>query len=320
MPAPNRIVHAGRLPAVAMAAAILVAAWHAPAAFGLPPRHALTASVLLVAAAVAGFAMARLAPRGRLSTPGAAPTIEAPSAELAARLERQRSELETLARRLMTVQEDERTALSRELHDDIGQAITAIKLGASTILHSPASARSPLVTEAAHEIGLIADQTVAKLRDLSLLLRPPQLDALGLEAALRWQAGTLFRGDAPAIELDIATLPHRPPREVEMACFRIAQEALTNALRHAAAGRVVLRLRGDAHAVHLVVEDDGRGVAAGGPPGLGLITMRERAHQVGGRLRIHGESGGTRVEAELPFGPDRSATAPGPGRDASGGR
>ncbi|AXK73508.1 sensor histidine kinase [Lysobacter sp. TY2-98] len=220
---------------------------------------------------------------------------------LAARLDGQRAELETLTRRLMSVQEDERASLSRELHDDIGQAITAIKLCASSLMHEPDPPRTSVVTETAHEIGQIADQTVAKLRDLSLLLRPPQLDALGLEAALRWQAGALFRSELPRIELDIPPLDCRPPRDVELACFRIAQEALTNVLRHASAGRVALHLQCDDVELRLRIEDDGRGIPADHRAGLGFITMRERARLVGGALRLDSRPGRTTVEAVLPL-------------------
>jgi signal transduction histidine kinase len=222
---------------------------------------------------------------------------------LAADLEARRGELQTLARRLMTLQEDERAALSRELHDDIGQAITAVKLCASSLLLEPDPPRRAVVMETAQEIAQIADQTVAKLRDLSLLLRPPQLDELGLEAALRWQAGRLFRGDGPVLELDIPVLECRPPREVELACFRIAQEAMTNILRHAQATRVSLRLQCDDAFMRLRIEDDGRGLARGRCAGLGLVTMRERAQQLGGEFRIDSRPGRTCVEASLPLHP-----------------
>jgi signal transduction histidine kinase len=225
-----------------------------------------------------------------------APPDDVPA--LATQLARQREELRMLARRLITVQEDERASLSRELHDDIGQSITAIKLSAVALL---GEADPRMVREMAQEIVEIADQTVAKLRDLSLLLRPPQLDALGLESALRWQAGTLFRGDGPALTLDVPPLPCRPPREVELACFRIAQEALTNVLRHAQARHVLLRVGCDATTLHLHVEDDGRGLAPDRRDGLGLITMRERAQQLGGRFEIASDAAGTRIDVELPL-------------------
>ncbi len=233
-----------------------------------------------------------------------------PRDALAARVDRQRAELETLARRLMTVQEDERASLSRELHDDIGQAITTIKLCAAALWHEPEPPRAAIVQETAREIAAIADQTVVKLRDLSLLLRPPQLDALGLEAALRWQANALFRADYPKLELDIPALECRPPRDVELACFRIAQEAMTNVLRHARAGRVALQLECDDVELRLRIEDDGCGISPDHRAGLGLITMRERARQLGGALRLDSRPGLTCIEATLPLAPSLGAAAP----------
>lgn len=215
-----------------------------------------------------------------------------------AQLTRQREELQAMARRVMTLQEDERASLSRELHDDIGQAITAIKLCALSMQHEDEQQRGDTIGE----IAAIADQTVAKLRDLSLLLRPPQLDALGLEAALRWQASHLFRSDSPTLELDLSSPPTRAAPAVELACFRIAQEALTNVLRHADARNVRVELRADANRLCLRVEDDGHGFDPLAAYGLGLVTMRERAQQLGGRLDIDSHPGrGTRLRAELPL-------------------
>ena len=212
---------------------------------------------------------------------------------------RQRAELQAMTRRIITLQEDERSALSRELHDDIGQAITAIKLSAQALDDEDDARRAATIAE----ISAIADQTVVKLRNLSLLLRPPQLDALGLEAALRWQAGALFRTGTPHLSLSLEPLPRRPPAAVELACFRIAQEALTNVLRHANANEVQVTLDTDQDIVELHVEDDGRGFDARQTHGLGLVTMRERAEQLGGTLEVRrGDGGGTCVRARLPMG------------------
>ena len=222
---------------------------------------------------------------------------------------RQRAELRAMTRRIITLQEDERTALSRELHDDIGQAITAIKLCAQALDDEDDSRRAATVAE----ISAISDQTVIKLRNLSLLLRPPQLDALGLEAALRWQAGALFRSDRPELVLSLQPLPQRPTPAVELACFRIAQEALTNALRHADAQRVSVTLSTTDDRIELQIEDDGSGFDAGRTHGLGLVTMRERAQQLGGRFEVEaGADGGTRVRARLPMreATDSVATPP----------
>jgi len=212
----------------------------------------------------------------------------------------QREQLHAMTRRLMSVQEDERRTLSRELHDDIGQQITAIKLGALALQSETDPGRRD---ETISEIIAITDQTVAKIRNLSLLLRPPQLDALGLEAALRWQTDVMFRSGAPRVELSLTALPQRPPQDVELAAFRIAQESLTNVLRHAQATEVRLSLEQRDGWLLLTVYDDGcgfeRNFRAGG---LGLATMRERAEQLGGRVDIEsGADRGTTVRAQLPL-------------------
>lgn len=223
-------------------------------------------------------------------------------------VERQRRELQALARRVITLQEDERRTLSRELHDDIGQDITAIKLSAQMLLNDEDAGRR---AETIGDIGAIADQTVVKLRNISLLLRPPQLDELGLVPALRWQAESLLRKGGPALDLDLQPLSARPAPEAEVACFRIAQEALTNALRHASADRVSVRLSCADGMLVLEVDDDGRGLPAEHRSGLGLVTMRERAHQLGGEVAITTPAGGgTRVSARLPMQPAAPQSPP----------
>lgn len=211
---------------------------------------------------------------------------------------RLRAELQVAAHRLMTVQEEERHALSRELHDDIGQAITAMKLGAMALAGEDAATQRAI----AAEIIATADQTIAKLRNLSLLLRPPQLDALGLEAALQGQVELLSRNPRNRVALDFAPLPARPSPDVELACFRIAQEAVTNAMRHAGAGHVAISVRPQGEGLLLEVRDDGRGMVEGARAGMGLVTMRERAHQVGGRFEIESRPGdGSCVRAWMPL-------------------
>ncbi|NUS39012.1 MAG: PAS domain S-box protein [Lysobacter sp.] len=223
------------------------------------------------------------------------------SARIHAELAARREELQTLARRLLGVQEDERRTLSRELHDDIGQQLTAIKLGALALRDET----EPVVrAELLEEILATADQTLAKLRDLSMLLRPPQLDALGLEAALRWQAERMFRAGKPRLALALAALPQRPDPTAELACFRIAQEAMTNIQRHARAANVTVALMPEegGRGLQLTVRDDGRGFDPSQPGGLGLVTMRERAQQVGGTLDIDTAPGaGSCVRAHIPL-------------------
>lgn len=217
------------------------------------------------------------------------------------------SELHAMTRRLFSLQEDERRAISRDLHDDIGQAITAMKLSAHAALEETDALRR---RDDLQEIVSLADGSITRLRNLSMLLRPPQLDALGLEAALRWQAGMLFRASAVQLQMEIQLLPTRPSGEVEQACFRIAQEGLTNALRHACAGQVRLALRDHQARLLLEVVDDGDGFDPTGPRGLGLIVMRERAQSVGGTLWVDSAPGaGTRITLHLPYALAATPTA-----------
>ncbi|WP_164275330.1 PAS domain-containing sensor histidine kinase [Stenotrophomonas sp. B1-1] len=215
-------------------------------------------------------------------------------------LENSNRELQAMAGRLFSLQEDERRAISRDLHDDIGQAITAMKLSAYAAQDEQDPARRG---EDLAQIVSLADTTVAKLRDISTLLRPPQLDALGLEAALSWQARVLFRSSPVELLADIDALPTRPDNSIEQACFRIAQESLTNALRHARASQVQLQLRDlGQRGLHLQIRDDGEGFDPDGPRGLGLIVMRERAQSVGGHVHIASAHGaGTLVDVHLPY-------------------
>ena len=223
---------------------------------------------------------------------------DAREAELTAHLQRQQQELHALAGHLIEVQEKERRTLSRELHDDIGQAISAIKMGATSLDGEDEAVRQEIVGE----IVAMCDQTIGKLRDISTLLRPPQLDALGLVAALRWQCERLFRSGRPVLELDLTAPAERPDPAVELACFRIAQEALTNVLRHSGATRVTVTLAPRDEEILLSVIDDGRGLDPERLNGLGLITMRGRAQQLGGTFDIETvPDAGTCVRACLPL-------------------
>lgn len=215
-------------------------------------------------------------------------------------------ELQAMAARLFSLQEDERRAISRDLHDDVGQAITAMKLSAYAAIEETDPERRQ---DDLRQITAMADTTIAKLRNLSMLLRPPQLDALGLEAALRWQAAMLFRSSSVALIAEIEALPKRPSNMIEQACFRIAQESLTNALRHAHASQVELLLDDEqGQQLRLQIIDDGEGFEPSAPRGLGLIVMRERAQAAGGTLQIRSSPGsGTHIDLQLPYHP--SATA-----------
>lgn len=209
--------------------------------------------------------------------------------------------LQAMAWSLFAAQEEERSTVVRGLHDGAGQAITAIKMAAAAALAEPDEEQRKADLD---DIITHADAALEQLRTLSNLLRPPQLDALGLEAALRWHAGRVSQDAAAAVELEMDELPRRPAREVEQACFRIAQEALGNALRYADAGTVTLRLHDAGEGVSLEIRDDGRGFNPEQVTGPGLVAMRERARSVGAAFSIaSAPRRGTRICVYVPWPP-----------------
>ena len=213
--------------------------------------------------------------------------------------------LQVLSKRVLSIQEEERRSVSRELHDDIGQSMTALKIG----LHRVAQ-RTSDGTNDDHQIILaeclsIADITLDKLRDLSLQLRPPQLDQLGLEDALNWLSDHQRRATGVDIDCQFSGLVGRLPAVLESVCYRIAQEALNNATRHATAKHIRIRIELSDRLLRLVISDDGVGFdmetarkKALKSGSLGLISMEERAQLAGGRLQVRTVTGaGTAVEA-----------------------
>jgi signal transduction histidine kinase len=225
-------------------------------------------------------------------------------------LELSQERLRALSRRLLEVQEEERGRLARDLHDDIGQALTALKIQ----LESLARADGPQRTRVLECVDTTR-HTLERVRQLSLNLRPLQLDDLGLGAALRShldrQAGVA--GVAP--HFDAAEAPQSVAPEIETACFRVAQEAINNVLRHARARNLWLRLFTAGGRLALSVRDDGAGfdldgarrrAAAGGS--LGLVGMEERIALAGGTLELRAAPGqGTILLATFPLQVERGS-------------
>lgn len=234
---------------------------------------------------------------------------------LLARLEANNADFQRLARSVFRVQEDERRRLARELHDGIGQNLTALKHQLALLGAQLEPARVDLQQRLQASLQLCT-QTLADTRALSRLLRPQILDDLGLDAALQWLARTLGEGGKPVIELELEPLPALDA-EVQTLLFRVAQEALGNIRRHAEADRAVLRLDCRANWLRLTVWDDGRGFdpgaalqAASAGHSAGLAGMRERLALFGGHLRIDsGDERGTRLLATLPL-PAGTGTLP----------
>jgi two-component system sensor histidine kinase UhpB len=221
-------------------------------------------------------------------------------------LARRTQQLEALSRKLIEAQEAERRAVARELHDDFGQVLTALKLNLQR-----------RERDDSESIALV-DGAIARMRDLAQDLRPPLLDEQGLEASLRWYVEREATRAGLAFRLALAPLEPRPPAAVETTCFRVAQEALTNVIRHAQAHAVAVELGSAAGMLQLVVRDDGQGfdvaaarlrAAHGGSQGL--LSMQERVALAGGDLEIQSAPGrGTAIRARLPLAPLRGSLEP----------
>ena len=223
---------------------------------------------------------------------------------------------------LLTLQDDERRRIARELHDSTAQILLGASFAAQRI-----RAVSPVLTEdaddAVEEALSLIEESQREIRTLAYLLHPPLLDEMGLPAALRWYAKGLARRGGLAIAVEVAPEleGRRLPREAESALFRVAQEALGNACRHSGGTAVQVRMETNAGAslgdgcrkVLLAVRDDGRGIAGAqaaqanndedpGLFGVGLVGMRERMRHLGGRLTVGpADPRGTVVEASLPI-------------------
>jgi two-component system sensor histidine kinase UhpB len=220
--------------------------------------------------------------------------------------------LGALSRRLLMVQEEERRRLAIELHDELGQLLTAVKINLESLARSAAGA-SPAQLEGA--IGSV-DHAMLRMRELALDLRPSVLDDLGLPPALRWYADRFARHSGIEAHVSIDAVPGLEPG-VATACFRVVQEALTNVARHARARRVWVELRFDGLGLELSVRDDGCGfdVAAARTRALqgvsmGLLGMQERVTLAGGHFDLRAEPGvGTVLRACFPLSPQSGGPA-----------
>ena len=207
---------------------------------------------------------------------------------------------------LVTMREEERRRLRRDLHDGLGPTLASLtfKVDAARNLLTQDSERADTLLVAVRQQ---AQEAITEIRRLVYNLRPPALDELGLLSALREQVA-LYQHQGLEVAFDApGALPYLPAA-VEVAVYRIAQEALTNVARHAKAQHCLLRLAIDAEAVHLDIGDDGKGVPAGHRIGVGLHTMHERASELGGNCTItEGSSGGTTIRVRVPLAKARDA-------------
>ena len=220
-------------------------------------------------------------------------------------LQKTRDRLETLSHRLLEVQEAERRVIARELHDEIGQALTAIKINLQAIARDgDKESRAAHVLESVE----IVDQAVVQVRNLSLDLRPSILDDLGIVAATRWYLDRVARRSGFSTNFAAAGIDSRLGTDLETTCFRVAQEALTNIVRHAHASHVDVELKKDGSSLFLIIRDNGVGFNVENArenaihgASLGILGMQERVSLSGGMLVFNSmDDHGTEIMAHFP--------------------
>ena len=209
-------------------------------------------------------------------------------------------EVKEFSARLVQVQEDERRSISRELHDEVGQSLSALLVSVGNLAAAlPASVKPEM-----DGIRKLAESSVAAVRNMALLLRPSMLDDLGLVPALEWQARETSRRTGLVVNVQADNVPDELPEEHKTCIYRIVQEALHNISRHAEARSVNIQVEQTGERLNLSVEDDGCGFDPARSRGLGLIGMEERVANLGGSLSVQAAAGhGTRLAVMLPVGP-----------------
>jgi len=216
-------------------------------------------------------------------------------------IEEARRELKELSARLVQAQENERTAISRELHDEVGQSLSALLVGLSNL--SAAIPPSAIADLKLHVDGIrdLAQNSVRVVRNMALLLRPSMLDDLGLIPALEWQARELSRSTSIRVNVAAEPVPDTLPEQHKTCIYRIVQEALHNCARHSGASMVRITVKNSSQAIHVMVQDDGRGFKPETERGLGLLGMQERVTHLGGTFQIDSHLGrGTLLAIALP--------------------
>ncbi len=230
-------------------------------------------------------------------------------ADLEFQVEQRTAALRQLSSRLLSLQDFERRRIARELHDSLGQYLIGLKLNAHMLRQSPE--REELWSEA----DKLMEQCISEVRTLSYLLHPPTMDAAGFASAARWYVEGYGQRSGLQVTLDAPVDLGRLADTIELALFRVLQEALTNVHRHSGASAAEVVVRQDAEQVILEVRDNGRGIRAdlmdhfhttGAGTGVGIAGIRERVRELGGRLTLQSDGNGTLVSVAIPLPPNGS--------------
>ena len=212
-----------------------------------------------------------------------------------------------MSRRLVDAQESERRQFSRELHDRVGQNLTALSISLDILKTQLAGNGNAAFRSRLDDAAALLESTSGAIENVMSELRPPMLDDYGLLPALQWYANEFSGRTGIEVSVDGDERIERLPQASEISLFRIVQEALNNIAKHAHAGRVHITLERSDSQFIMSVSDDGVGIdaashsASSRRPGLGMVTMRERTQAVGGRFEVGAASGrGTRVVVRIP--------------------
>jgi len=223
---------------------------------------------------------------------------------------RVQTELKELSARLVKAQEEERRAISRELHDEVGQSLSALLMELGNLAAIAPRNLEPLQRHL-ESIRHLAESSVNVARNMALLLRPSMLDDFGLVPALEWHAREVSKRTGMAVSVEAGTVSDTLPDSHNTCVYRVVQEALHNCARHAQAHTVRIRVRQDPGRIVLSVQDDGKGFNARHVRGLGLVGMEERVAHLSGTFQVQSEPGkGTLVLAELPYNAAEQPTQP----------
>jgi signal transduction histidine kinase len=212
-----------------------------------------------------------------------------------------------LSARILELQDVERRKIARELHDSVGQFLAGLKINLGRLQRresEPLIESHPLLVESVE----LTDRAISEVRTISYLLHPPLLDELGLYSATRWYAEGFAKRSGIQVDLQLAEVADRLPREIELALFRVLQESLTNVHRHAKANQVTVEIQCTDDEVVLTICDNGNGIPqvallrfrGGQAGGIGLAGMRERLAELGGTLEVDSSIKGTQIRAKLP--------------------
>ena len=251
--------------------------------------------ITLFAAIALGLGMAAFSTRKIL-------LLEAHAQARYQEVEEAREQLTHLSARLVEAQETERRALSRELHDEVGQSLSAVLVELRNLLAGLGVRPEEQLRSQAEVIKGLVESSIRSIRNMALLLRPSMLDDLGLIPALKWQAREVSKRTSMDVSVATELASEDLPDDYKTCIYRVVQEALHNCSRHSNATTVRVRVQQKAGMLLLTIQDDGKGFDVSQSKGLGLLGIEERVAQLGGACHVHSGPGiGTILAVELPF-------------------